>query len=264
MTKTRTPLLGLTRTAGAVLALTGLLLPAAACSGDAPAATGTPRPAGATARPALSKVLFLGDSIAAGEALPLTAAFRAGGVGFQSIAADGGGNVVGPFSEHNWKKLPGQIASAAPTVVVYQITTYDWGGPQAQRAAYEKLLTTVTGSGARLVFVTAPPIRPDDFYRPHLADLARAPGAARAVAARASDRAAVLDAGAVWGRTYQRAEGGRTYRSTDGIHTCPQGAARFTGWLLAELAKLFPGFTPPEPRSWANTGWSGDARFHGC
>ncbi|MCO5971926.1 SGNH/GDSL hydrolase family protein [Actinoallomurus soli] len=274
MTKTRTPLLGLTKTtgaalglaktAGAILTLTGLLLPAAACSSGTPRATGTPRPAGATARPALSKVLFLGDSIAAGEALPLTAAFKAGGVGFQSIAADGGGNVVGPFSEHNWTKLPGQIASAAPTVLVYQITTYDWGGPRTQQAAYEKLLTTVTGAGARLVFVTAPPIRPDDFYRPHLADLARAPGAARAVAARASGRATVLDAGAVWGHTYQRIEDGRTYRSTDGIHTCPQGAARFTGWLLTELAKLFPGFTPPAPQSWANTGWSGNARFHGC
>ena len=36
-----------------------------------------------------------------------------------------------------------QIASAKPSVVVYQITTYDWGSRQDQQAAYRKLLTTV-------------------------------------------------------------------------------------------------------------------------
>lgn len=266
-TKTRTLLPRVTRASSVVLALSGLLLPAAACSHGTPTAagaTGTTSATGAPARAGLSTVLFLGDSIAAGEALPLAAALKAGGAGFRSIAADGGGNVVGPFSDKNWKKLPGQIASARPTAVIYQITTYDWGAAREQQAAYDRLLATVTGSGAELVFVTAPPIRPDDFYRPHMADLDRAPGAARAVAARSSGRAAVLDAGAVWGRAYRRVEGGRAYRSTDGIHTCPQGAARFTGWLLTGLARLFPGFTPPDPRSWANTGWSADARFHGC
>ncbi|GAA0350125.1 SGNH/GDSL hydrolase family protein [Actinoallomurus spadix] len=267
MTRTRTFLTGPARASSVVLALTALLLPTAACSHGAPTATGSTgatNTTGASAGLGLSKVLFLGDSIAAGEALPLAAALKAGGVGFRSIAADGGGNVVGPFSDKHWKTLPGQIASAGPTVVIYQITTYDWGGRQEQEDAYGRLLTTVTRSGAELVFVTMPPIRPDDFYKPHMADLNRTPDAARAVAARSSGRAAVLDAGAVWGRTYRRAEGGRAYRSTDGIHTCPQGAARFTGWLLTELARLFPGFTPPDPRSWANTGWSADARFHGC
>lgn len=239
-----------------ILGLTGLLL-LTACSGrstatDAPTAQG------------LSKVLFLGDSIAAGEALPLAAAFKASGVGFQSIAADGGGNVVGPFSDKNWEKLPEQITSAKPAVVVYQLTTYDWGSEQKQRAAYDKLLTTVTGAGAKLVLVTAPPIKPDDFYKPHMADLDRAPAAARAVAAKSSGQAGLLDARAVWGSTYQRVRDGKTDRSADGIHTCPQGAARFTDWLLAQLAKSFPGFTPAAPRSWANTGWSADNHFKGC
>jgi hypothetical protein len=233
--------------------LAGLLLLTAACSNsDAPAG------------PGLSKVLFLGDSIAAGEALPLSAAFQASGVGFQSVASEGGGNVVGPFSDKNWEKLPGQITSAKPAVVVYQLTTYDWGSQQEQQAAYDKLLTTVTGAGAKLVFVTAPPIRPDDFYRPHMADLDRTPSIARAVAANAPGQASLLDAGAVWGDTYQQVKDGKPDRSTDGIHTCPQGAARFTHWLLAELAKLFPGFTPAAAQSWANTGWSADTHFKGC
>jgi hypothetical protein len=247
----------MTKPRSLVLGLTGLLLLTAACSGRS-SATDTPT------GPGLSKVLFLGDSIAAGEALPLAAAFKASGVGFQSIAADGGGNVVGPFSDKNWKKLPEQITSARPAVVVYQLTTYDWGSRQEQQAAYDKLLTAVTRTGAKLVLVTAPPIRPDDFYKPHMADLDRAPYAARAVAAKSPGQAGLLDAGAVWGSTYQQVKDGKADRSADGVHTCPQGAARFTGWLLAELAKLFPGFTPAAPRSWANTGWSANAHFKGC
>ncbi|MFB9835811.1 SGNH/GDSL hydrolase family protein [Actinoallomurus acaciae] len=246
----------MTKTRSLILGLTGLLL-LTACSGRS-GATDAPTAGG------LSKVLFLGDSIAAGEALPLAAAFKAGGVGFRSIAADGGGNVVGPFSDKNWEKLPGQITSARPTAVVYQLTTYDWGSERQQRAAYDRLLTTVTGAGARLVLVTAPPIRPDDFYRPHMADLAHAPDAARAVAAESHGQAGLLDADAVWGGTYQRVRDGRTDRSSDGIHTCPQGAARFADWLLARLAESFPGFTPAAPRSWANTGWSADDHFKGC
>ncbi|WP_329254862.1 SGNH/GDSL hydrolase family protein [Actinoallomurus sp. NBC_01490] len=249
----------MTKTRSLILGLTGLILLTTACSGRS-SATGAPSASGS----GLSKVLFLGDSIAAGEALPLAAAFKASGVEFASIAADGGGNVVGPFSDKNWTKLPGQITSARPTVVIYQLTTYDWGSRQEQRAAYGRLLTTVSGAGARLVFVTAPPIRPDDFYRPHMPDLNRAPDAARAVAAGSSGKAGVLDARAVWGSTYRRVRDGKADRSTDGIHTCPQGAARFTHWVLTRLAKSFPGFTPAAPRAWANTGWSADDRFKGC
>jgi hypothetical protein len=250
MTKIRTLTLG----------SAGLLLLTTACSGGA-TATGAPASA-AAAGPA--KVLFLGDSVAAGEALPLAAAVKASGVEFQSIAADGGGNVVGPFSGENWQKLPGQITAAHPAVVVYQLTTYDWGSREEQQAGYGKLLATVTGAGAKLVFVTTPPIKPDDFYRPHMADLERAPDVARAVATASPGQADVLDAGAVWGSTYQQVKDGKADRSADGIHTCPQGAARFTGWLLAELAKRFPGFTPAPPQAWANTGWSADNHFKGC
>jgi hypothetical protein len=248
----------MTTTRRLVLGVTGLLLLTSACSGTTSTATGQ------TTGPQLSTVLFLGDSIAAGEALPLAAAFTASGVEFSSIASDGGGNVVGPFSDENWKKLPEQITYAKPMVVVYQLTTYDWGTEQEQKAAYDRLLTTVAGAGAKLVFVTAPPIKPDDFYEPHMTDLDRAPDVARTVVAGSSGRAGLLDAGAVWGNTYQQLKDGKADRSADGIHTCPQGAARFTNWLLTELAKLFGGFTPAAPESWANTGWSADDHFKGC
>ncbi|MBB2940113.1 lysophospholipase L1-like esterase [Amycolatopsis bartoniae] len=242
----------MTRTRLLALGLTGLLLLTSACARNPDATTASmPKP---------STVVFLGDSVAEGESLPLAAALKASGTGFVSLAADGGGNVVGPFADENWKKLPGEIASARPTVVVYQLTTYDWGSEAEQQAAYDRLLGTVTGTGAELVFVTSPPIRPDDFYRPHLAELAHA----RAVADTSQGRAVVFDAGAVWGGEYQQVRDGRPDRSADGIHTCPQGAARFTAWLLAQLAKALPGFTPAPAPEWANTGWSADQHFQGC
>jgi hypothetical protein len=254
MTTPRTLLLGLT----GALYVAALLLLSTGC-GDSSSAASTASDAGAS-----PKVLFLGDSVAAGEALPLAAAIKASGAGFASIAADGGGNVVGPFSDKNWAKLPGQIAAARPDLVVYQLTTYDWGSRQRQRAAYERLLRTVDHAGARLVFVTMPPIRPDDFYRPHMADLRRTTDVARTVAAASHGRAALLDAEPVWGTSYRQTRDGKADRSADGIHACPQGAARFTSWLLWRLSALAPGLNPAPAPSWANAGWSGDRHFQGC
>lgn len=242
----------------AALLLAGTFLGTAACS------DGSANPAGTTTSGNHASVLFLGDSVAEGEALPLTAAFKTTGVDFTSIAADGGGNVVGPFADKNWADLPGRITAVKPTVLVYQITTYDWGTEAEQKAAYRKLVDTASGDGAKVVFVTMPPIKPDDFYRPHMADLTRTGDVAKSVAAASAGKATVLDSTEVWGPTYQQTKDGRKDRSEDGIHTCPQGAARFTNWLLNGLTGVLPGFTPPAAETWANAGWAGDKRFQGC
>ncbi len=257
--------------------LTGSILFAAACSaqsaaeraGTRSAATSGASAAPVTATPRTSgtgpaTVVWLGDSIAVQEAIPLAAAFTASHVRFQSIAEVGGGNVVGPLSAMNWKTLPAQIAAAGPTVLAYQITTYDWGSRQQQQQAYERLLSTVTKVRAKLVFVTMPPIKPDSFYQPHMAELDRAASMAQTVAAGSGGEAIVLNADAVWGSTYQQDRNGTPDRSSDGIHTCPQGAARFTNWLIRALAAVSPGFTPAPAQSWANTGWSASGDFHGC
>ncbi|MFD5827519.1 hypothetical protein [Lentzea sp. NPDC060358] len=122
----------------------------------------------------------------------------------------------------------------------------------------------MTSSGAKPVLVTAPPLRPDDFYRPHLAELGRAPAVARSVVDSSSGQAVLLDSVAVWGKSYERERNGKPDRSADGIHACPQGAARFTRWLLGELRTLHPGFSPAEPEKWAGTGWSADDHFARC
>lgn len=210
--------------------------------------------------PGLSRVILVGDSVAQGHGLAIGAALGAAGVEFHSMASDGGGTVVGPTADLLWAELPERLRSAKPSTVIYQITSYDWGTEQEQKAAYERLLTTVRGVGAKLVVVTMPPIKPDDFYAAHVDELAHAPKVARKVVG--DD--AFLDAREVWGESYQRTHEGKVDRSSDGVHTCPQGAARFTVWLLDELAERNPGFTPPQPAKWANIGWAGDRRFVGC
>ncbi len=211
----------------------------------------------------VSPVLFLGDSVAAGQAVPLKEALAAGGAKFVDATSVGGGNLVGPNAQATWKDLPGELAQAAGGVVVYQVTTYDWGTGAQQRRAYERLADQAAAVDAELVLVTMPPIEPDDFYRPHIDELDGAADAARTVA-ESAEHVEFLDASAVWGDRYRRERDGAVERSTDGIHTCPQGAARFTDWLLDELAASHPGFTPADSDTWANTGWSSDERFHGC
>ena len=214
--------------------------------------------------PRLSRVLLMGDSIALGLALPLDAAADASGITLKSVASDGGGGVVGPLAQSTWDDLPAVIDSFRPDVVVYQLTTYDWGTRGEQRAGYQRLVEKAAAHGARVAFVPFPPIRPNEFYRPHMAELDRAPEVARDVAAASDGDAMFLDSAAVWGETYRRNRDGNPDRSEDGIHTCQQGAARFTSWLLDELAARSSGFTPAEPRAWVDGGWAEDARFKGC
>lgn len=246
----------------ALTAVGPLVLLTAACSG-APADTAAPADPGPSTAP-ISTVLLVGDSVAVGQSLPLAAAFVETEVAFESIAAEGGGNVVGPFSEEQWETLPDQIDAASPDVVLYQITTYDWGTREEQAQGYERLVETVAEAGAELVVLTAPPIRPDDFYAPHMDDLERAPHVARDVARGSEGLATVLDATDVWGEEFSEEREGLVDRSPDGIHTCPQSAARFTRWLLDELAGLYPGFTPPAPEAWAEGDWAADDHFSPC
>lgn len=209
-------------------------------------------------------IVYMGDSVAAGLAVPLKEAVAASGGSLQSLAADGGGNVVGPFADKHWDEFAKQIADAHPAVVVYQITTYDWGTEAEQRAAYERLVKTSSKAGAETVFVTVPPIRADDFYAPHIGELARTTKVATEVAAASAGKAHLVNANTVWGDQYARERDGKVDRSSDGIHTCPQGAARYTSWLLGELSDLHPDYTPAKAKTWANTGWAANKRFTGC
>lgn len=257
----------------ALSAIAALLLSTTACSGTPSerAATGSGPSKSSTAPtelgahgPGLSRVIFLGDSVAAGQAVPLSVAFDAANVEFHSMATIGGGSLVGPVSDSTWEKLPERIAMAKPSTVVYQVTTYDWGTVDEQRAGYQRLVDEAAKAEAKVFFVTMPPIVADEFYADHMDELQQTTSVAQQVADASNGAAVVLDASAVWGETYEQERDGKADRSSDGVHTCPQGAARFTAWLLDELARFYPTFTPPASQAWANTGWTDNEVFKGC
>ncbi|MFG3280582.1 SGNH hydrolase domain-containing protein [Streptomyces sp. NPDC048111] len=211
-----------------------------------------------------AKVLWVGDSIAGAEAPALGAALKAGGVDFKDASSDGGGTVVdggdeitGKISADTWQQLTKNIGSFRPTVVAYQITTYDWGSQDKQRAAYEKLATTVKDAGAKLVLVSAPPITIDDFYKTHEPQMKTAPEAAEQAAKNSGGAAVFLDSAQLWGTD---ATAKKAQRSSDGIHNCQQGAAAFAKWFAAQLGKE-AGFTPAGVDTWARGAWTGDARY---
>ncbi|MFI6743119.1 SGNH hydrolase domain-containing protein [Nonomuraea sp. NPDC050451] len=208
------------------------------------------------------RVLWMGDSIAGAQAPALEAALKAGGVAFKNATSAGGGNVVAGDHEvtamgarDTWKTLKENLASFRPTVIAYQITTYDWGTARQQLSAYQKLSRTAKDAGAKLVLVTAPPFKIDEFFKPHENAIKSAP----AMAAKAAEAAHVryLDASALWGGDYAAA---KAQRAKDGIHSCQQGSAAFATWFAKQLGEL-AGFTPAAPGVWATGAWTGDERF---
>ncbi|MEU8539589.1 SGNH/GDSL hydrolase family protein [Streptomyces sp. NPDC048717] len=204
------------------------------------------------------RLLWMGDSIGEAEAPALGAAIKAGGAEFASMAAAGGGGVIGEIAAPTWDELPKKLASFKPDLVAYQITTYDWGTAKEQRAGYERLVKTVNDAGADLLIVSAPPFKIDDFYKPHEAAIKTAPQSAREVAARHPDTVRFLDASALWGTDGTAA---KARRGGDGIHSCQQGSAAFAVWFGKELNQRY-GFTPAAPEQWATGSWTG-AKVYG-
>ncbi|MFD8433254.1 SGNH/GDSL hydrolase family protein, partial [Streptomyces coelicoflavus] len=174
----------------------------------------------------------------------------------------GGGGVVGEIAAPTWDRLPKTLKSFAPDVVAYQVTTYDWGTPAEQRAAYERLVKTVNEAGADLLLVSAPPFRLDDFYRPHKAEIESAPRSAKSVAGKHPDTAGFLDASALWG---DDGAAKKAQRSKDGIHSCQQGSAAFAVWFGEQLEKRY-GFDPAAAGTWATGTWTGEEVYSrlGC
>lgn len=209
------------------------------------------------------KVLWIGDSIAGAEAPPLEAALRASGQRFKDASSDGGGTVVegdkmtGPMAQSTWRDLKKNLASFRPDVIAYQLTSYDWGTPAQQRAAYEKLAKTARDAGAELDLVSAPPFKIDDFYQKYEGAIKSAPKVAKQVADASGGKVRFVDTTPLWGT--ERA-GPKAKRSKDGIHSCQQGSAAFAKWFTERLGEQ-DGFTPAAPEKWAQGSWTGNKRY---
>ncbi|MFI0905143.1 SGNH/GDSL hydrolase family protein [Streptomyces sioyaensis] len=247
--------------AAAALVTVSAVAALAGCNGGS--GGGTDADSSAQQQKAGKKVLWVGDSIARAEAPPLEAALKASGQSFKDASSDGGGTVVasdkltGSIAQDTWQALKKNLASFRPDVIAYQLTSYDWGTPAQQRAAYEKLAKAARDAGAELDLVSAPPFKTDGFYKKYEGAIKSAPKAAADVADKSGGKVHFLDATPLWGTD---SAGKQAQRSQDGVHSCQQGSAAFAKWFTEQLGKQ-DGFTPAAPEKWAKGSWTGDKRY---
>jgi peptidoglycan/LPS O-acetylase OafA/YrhL len=218
------------------------------------------RPSPTVPQRTVSRLLWVGDSVAADLAPAIGAALDAAGVDVTNGARDGV-HLAPTTPDDDPRGFYGpMLATAGADVVVVQLSY--WDAPAAAddlRASLERFRDTVVATGADLVFVTPPPVRADlvdprfDGVVAVAADLA------------ATDPAHVhlVDTAPLWGTEMQvdPDHDGAPDRKPDGVHVCPQGAARFAAWFVDALDARFDGLTPAFPGAWVGLDWQTSERY---
>lgn len=106
------------------------------------------------------------------------------------------------------------------------------------------------------MFVPAPPIRIDEFYKKYASQMRTAPEAAGEVARNSGGVAVFLDASRLWGTD---ASAKKAQRASDGIHNCQQGAAAFAAGSPGSSARRRA--SRPQPWTPGPSSWTGDDRY---
>jgi peptidoglycan/LPS O-acetylase OafA/YrhL len=209
-------------------------------------------------RRAIGTVLWIGDSVAADMTPAIEARLAAAGVTVHDGALDGARLV--PSDGIDTVTLYDEMMTALPAdVVVVQLMSWDSPFSTEQlRVAYTWFASRVRAMDADLVVVTPPPLR-DDLVEP---GLERQVAVARELAAADPEHITLIDASVLWGDTLviDIGDDGAPDRKPDGVHVCPQGAARFADWFAARLAERYDGLATAAPQ-WLSGPWTTDARY---
>ena len=207
---------------------------------------------------AIGTVLWIGDSVAADMTPAIEARLAAAGVTVHDGALDGARLV--PSDGIDTVTLYDEMMTALPAdVVVVQLMSWDSPFSTEQlRVAYTWFASRVRAMDADLVVVTPPPLR-DDLVEP---GIERQVAVARELAAADPEHITLIDASDLWGDTLVTDIGddGAPDRKPDGVHVCPQGAARFADWFAARLAERYDGLATAAPQ-WLSGPWTTDARY---
>lgn len=207
----------------------------------------------------VAQVLWIGDSVAADLAPALTAAFATSGVTWIDAAGDGlrltpGGGVdpVELYTE--------VLAEHTFDTVVVQLSYWDSPADLDQlRSSLGWFRDQVIARGADLVLITPPPVRAD------LVDpgLTRQIEVAAELVAAGEGHVHLVDSTPAWGPTmaFDIDGDGAPDRKPDGVHVCPQGAARFAAWLVGDLGLRFGGVTVAAPETWVSGDWTSSDRY---
>ena len=209
-------------------------------------------------RRAIGTVLWIGDSVAADMTPAIEARLAAAGVTVHDGALDGARLV--PSDGIDTVTLYDEMMTALPAdVVVVQLMSWDSPFSTEQlRVAYTWFASRVRAMDADLVVVTPPPLRPD-LVEP---GLERQIAVARELVAADPEHVTLIDSSVLWGDTLviDIGDDGAPDRKPDGVHVCPQGAARFADWFAARLAERYDGLATAAPQ-WLSGPWTTDARY---
>ena len=227
--------------------------PSTDASPDTSTSTTAPLP-----RRSISSVLWIGDSVAADMAPALAARLAAAGISMVDGALDGARLV--PSDGVDPVPLYDAMMTADPAdVVVVQLMSWDSPATTDElRFAYTWFASRVRAMGADLVVVTPPPVRSD------LVDpgLDRQIAVVRDLVASDPQHVSLVEATMLWGDSLDIDIGddGAPDRKPDGVHVCPQGAARFADWFAARLSERFDGLQPTTA-DWSSGPWTTNARY---
>jgi peptidoglycan/LPS O-acetylase OafA/YrhL len=202
-------------------------------------------------RSTIRTVLIQGDSVALFSSLPVVEAFAAAGLEAINLT-EYGQSLADP-------SVLEALATSGAQVSVWQISLWDVGDDAVQRSRYQAFVDASVAAGMDVIFIDQPPVLESLETDERL----RIRRLVRDLAAATPDRVSVLDPEPVWGRTVDRDrdEDGVPERWADEIHVCPQGSARWTAWLLSELAARYRGIEPADPSEWINGAWLDDPRW---
>jgi hypothetical protein len=201
---------------------------------------------------------MVGDSMAFDEWPAVASALYAGKTAIAGYVSPGAGLLDTRYDSTT--EIDKMVLDFKPDLVVYQGSLWDYGTADVQRAAYERFTDVVLGQGARLAFVTIPPLRAD---HQDPANLGALTGIMGDIAGEHPGQVIVLDSDEVWGPVFEQDVNGDKVpeRKPDGVHVCPSGAAMYALWLTGQLQQRFADFVPAPVADWANADWVNDPRY---
>ena len=204
-----------------------------------------------------TRIMMTGDSIAFDEWPAVAAAIGASKIAIGSYVSPGAGLLDTKFDSST--VIEKAVADYHPDLVLYQGSLWDFATPDEQRVAYEQFANAVLSTGARLAFITIPPLRADQAS----AQLTTLTGVMQEVADHHPGQVFVLNSDGAWGPTFTQDVNGDKVpeRKPDGVHVCPSGAAMYAQWLMGELQLRFVDFVPAPPAKWATGKWIRDPRY---
>ncbi len=206
-----------------------------------------------------SRVLMVGDSMAFDEWPAVASALYAGKIAIAGYVSPGAGSARHEVRLDDRDRQDGARLQARPRACT-RARCGTSARPTFNALAYERFTDVVLGQGARLAFVTIPPLRAD---HQDPANLGALTGIMGDIADEHPGQVIVLDSDEVWGPVFEQDVNGDKVpeRKPDGVHVCPSGAAMYALWLTDQLQQRFADFVPAPLADWANADWVNDPRY---